>query len=202
MDLQPILIKEMLVVRTIFSLGEDALDNEYSVNIFLPSFLAVLSVDSLVNFRATNVTIPEYPIETVEQYYRGYKIETWSPVSNMEKTLSLSFKIDKFYRVYDILLEWLKQIVDPEVGSSAPDTDRSRGDIDASNMFTKTLGKGVRTTLQIVQDNVSGDRLSRGWTFYGVFPKKISSISLDGTSEGTPIKVDVDFSFLTMKRGL
>lgn len=192
------------MVSTIFQYGEDALNNEMDVSIVLPSFLLLEGIDGMLSFRATEVRIPPYSVRTFTQNFRGYELERWKP-GNEAKELTLSFRIDKYWRMYDLFLEWSKQIVNLEAGTYAPDTEEvgtSRSLVERLKAATRLgLSPSLRGTLIVQQNSAAGDRIGRGWTFFGIWPKSIPEISFDNKSSGDPIDLEITFGFSSYKRG-
>ena len=198
------------MVSTIFAYGEDALNTEATARLQLPSFLMLDDIDSFLSFRATGIRSPELEIKTYTRSFRGYQMEVWKPGRD-PKTVDLTFRVDKYFRVYDTIYDWMLQIVNLENGSYISDsssaspslleqTARSviQGAIQAASGIN--LGETLRGTLTISQENVSGDILGKGWTYEGVWPKVLPSIDYDTTSDGTPISVTVTFGYITAKR--
>ena len=192
------------LVSTIFAYGEDALNNEVSVTLQLPAILKLDDLDGMLTFRATGVQSPEVEIKTHTQSFRGYQIERWKP-GREAKTTDVTFRIDKYWRVYDALYDWSNLIVDLEQGTMYADTLR-KNTLDFSNLMTSAFGIGtaesLRGTLFINQENVSKDVLGKGWTYKGVFPKNIPAISFDATNEGTPVDVTVTFGYISFTRSV
>ena len=119
--------------------------------------------------------------------------------------------MDKYFRVYDTIYDWMLQIVNLENGSYVSDSSPSssslleqtarsviQGAIQAASGIN--LGETLRGTLTISQENISGDILGKGWTYEGVWPKALPSIDYDTTSDGTPISVTATFGYITAKR--
>ena len=194
------------MVSTIFQYGEDALNNEFSVKIALPTFLQTSNLDGMLTFSATGVRIPAYSIKTFTQSFRGYEIERWKPGTDTSRDLSLTFRIDKYWRVYDTLLDWAKQVVNLEDGTYFGDTYLTQGGSDIEQVMRRVANMegdfNLRGSLYVYQDNVSGDTLSEGWTFKGVWPKSIEEVSFDARSSGDVVNLGVTFSYITCRRGI
>lgn len=175
------------MVSTIFAYGEDALNNEISVSLKLPTCLGLDDLDGMLKFRAKEAKSPAVEIKTYTQTYRGYEIERWRPGREVA-TLDLTFRVDKYWRVYDTLYDWSKLIINLERGDQFADTN---------------LGSALtslRGTIILSQESVIGDQLGQGWTYYGVFPKNISDISFDTSSDGSPLDLSVSFSYINFER--
>lgn len=197
------------MVSTIFQYGEDALDNEFNIQLVLPSFLVLDNIDNMLSFRATGITIPSYAPRTFTQSFRGFEIERWKPGTETARDLPVTLRLDKYWRVYDALLDWAKQIVNLENGGYFGDAyslaeqsvvSQSFGDAVRRSANVQTT-RSLKGTLIVRQENISGDVLSRGWTFTDVWPKSIEEITLDAKSAGEPLEVRVVFSYITCRRG-
>lgn len=196
------------MIDTIFQYGEDALDNEATVNIVLPYFLVLEDFTGKLNFRATEFSVPEYNIRTLIQKYRGYEIIRWKPGTDTAREVTVKFRIDKYWSVYDTLLTWAKQISNLEEGTYAKDvisgsTETSSVGAIIEGALKESFGIGndsLRASMTIQQENIMGDVLGNGWRFEGIWPKTIQEITFSASSDGTPIEVPVTFSYLTCSR--
>ena len=196
------------MVDTIFQYGEDALDNEATVNIVLPYFLVLEDFTRKLNFRATEFSVPEYNIRTLTQKYRGYEVIRWKPGTDTAREVIVKFRIDRYWSVYDTLLTWAKQISNLEEGTYAKDvisgsTETSSVGSVIEGAAKESFGIGndsLRASMTIQQENIMGDVLGNGWKFDGIWPKTIQEVTFSASSDGTPIEVPVTFSYLTCSR--
>ena len=197
------------MVSTIFSYGEDALDNEAVVRIQFPSFMILDDLDDMLTFRAVKFSAPSYKLKTFTQSFRGYQIERWKPGRDSEE-VTVTFRLDKYWRVYDALYDWISQLVNLEHGTAFIDTGYTGMQTSESHkenirsIIIAAAGLSVtdslRGTMTISQENISGDTLGKGWTYYGVFPKELPSISYDLSGNGSAIDIDVSFGYQFAKR--
>lgn len=188
------------MVTTIYQYGEDALNNEINIKLSLPVFL----LDDLggeISFRAMGITIPDYAPRTFTQNFRGYEIERWKPGTETSRDVTVTFRMDKYWRVYDALLTWAKQIVNLEDGSYYPDTTGVFSGITEEAILYRGASNVLRGILSVSQENSMGQPVGKGWTFEGIWPKSIESIPFDASSSGEPISVNVVFSYIKCKRG-
>lgn len=187
------------MVDTIFQFGEDALNNEASISIDISS-LGVPTLKDLIGqdelkFRATTFSVPEKRIRTYTQSYKGFEIERWKSGTEMSRELSITFRVDKYWRVYRFLRGWMQAISDIEGdGSYYPDAS------DNSILRTTATIQQVINTL-----NANGDTseaiVNNGWVFTGVWPKALPDIEFDTTDEGSQITVACTFGFLNYRLG-
>ena len=192
------------MVSTIFAYGEDALNNEASVTLQLPSFLKLDNLDGMLTFRATGCKTPEVEIPSFTQNYRGYQIERWKP-GREARTTDITFRVDKYWRVYDALYDWSNIISDLESGGSFADSlNRVSNTFQDLVQVVSGIGNlnSLRGTLFVNQTNVSGDTLGKGWTYEGIWPKSIPSIDFDTTNDGTPLELTVTFGYLSFKHSI
>lgn len=173
-----------MLVDTIYTYGEDALDYESSVVVGFPEALNNSNVLGTMNFRAVTYSVPEYSIPTYQQSYKGFTVDRWKAGTDTDKAVTISFRVDKYWTVYDALLTWAKACADIPLGTASPDV---------ANL--------LRGDLSIMQIDHAGSILAPGWVFTGVWPRSIGDVSFDNTSDGEPVTVDVEFRFLTMDRG-
>lgn len=181
------------MVNTIYQYGEDALNNEATIQIdtsllVIPNLVAPVEEGAL-NFRATSFSVPAYEVSTYEQSYKGFSIQRWKPGTGMTREVSITFRIDKYWKVYDFLKTWLTCISDIERdGAVFPDVSEN----------------GLRTniTIQQIANLAKGEKIvGKGWVFTGVFPKNIGEVSFDTTAEGETQTVSVTFGFIGVSRG-
>lgn len=192
------------MVSTIFAYGEDALNTEASVTLQLPSFLRLDDLDGALTFRATGFKTPEVELKTFTQSFRGYEIERWKP-GREAKTTDITFRLDRYWRVYDALYDWSNTIVNLEKGTAFADSlNKNSNTLQSVIQTVSGIGNldSLRGTLYINQETVSGDVVGKGWTYHGVFPKVIPEIEFDTTSEGTPITLTVTFSYTFFSRSV
>lgn len=173
-----------MLIDTIYSFGEDALDYESSIVINFPDALGASGLMGAVNFRAVSYSVPEYSIATYQQTYKGFTFDRWKAGTDTERSFTIQFRMDKYFQIYDQLLTWAKACSDITTGMAAPDV---------SDIF--------RGSVSIMQTDNLGNILSTGWVFDGVWPRRIGEVAYDNTSDGSQINVDVEFRFRTMDRG-
>ena len=192
------------MVSTIFSYGEDSLNNEFSVTLQLPSFLRLDNLDNILTFRAVGCKTPDVDIKTFTQNYRGYQIERWKP-GREAQTTEITFRLDKYWRVYDAIYDWSNIIMDLEKGGSYADSlNRQSNTLQTLVQTVSGLGNinGLRGTMFINQTNISGDILGKGWTYEGIWPKTVPSVTFDATSDGSPQDVTISFSYISFKHSV
>lgn len=110
------------VLDEIANLGEDALQNHYSI--ILPTTIAQFAgvVDPLT-MRITNVNLPDKTIgSTYTITKRGRKFDRPSGIIDTSKEVSFSFRPDKKLFTYKAMTNWLSYIQNSESGFMASDS--------------------------------------------------------------------------------
>ena len=186
------------MIDTIFKFGEDAFNNEANISIDiskLPSSLSSLISKDTLMFRATEFSIPEVELNTYDQAYKGFTIQRWKPGTQMQRTVGVTFRIDKYWNVYKFFKAWQSLISDLS-GTGAVYPDVSDNSILRTEMTIDQIAKVTNETNQ-VEDKI----LNGGFVFTGVWPRTIAGVSFDTTNEGDPQTVEVTFGFLNFKDG-
>ena len=186
------------MIDTIFQYGEDALNNESTIHIDIGSLggnLGSYVESGALDFRATEFSVPEREIATYDQTYKGFTIQRWKPGTESDRTVSITFRVDKYWRVYRFLASWQQAISDLE-GDGSYFPDSSDNSILRTTMTIQQLARvtdinGVR----------SEEIVAPGWVFTGVWPRSLPSVSFDNTSAGEAVTIEVAFAFLNMSRG-
>lgn len=179
----------------IFELGDDALDTEGVVMITdeggdTSSSLTQSDTDnsniygtaSALTFRATAYTIPAMNIATYTVNYRGDKF-TRPKAGNSADTLTMtiSFRVDKYWKIYNALRKWKNSVANNYTGVDY-------GDSASSN----------RKIIYISTVDSMGNETGEHWTFRKAIITQLNAINLDQASDGTPITATATFAFLTV----
>ena len=187
------------MVDTIFQFGEDALNNEAKITIDVSS-LGISALKDIIgqdelSFRATGFSVPQKEIATYDQSYKGFTIQRWKAGTGMDRTFDITFRIDKYWRVYRFLRGWMESISNLEgEGYFYPDVS------DNSILRATATIQQLANTLD-ANGNTSETIIGNGWVFTGVWPRSIPAISFDTAGEGDQQTVDVTFGFLNYKMG-
>ena len=187
------------MIDTIFQFGEDALNNEASISIdtstlTIPGLGEIIGMDEL-KFRAIEFSVPEKEIATYDQSYKGFTIQRWKAGTGMNRTVDVTFRIDKYWKVYRFLRGWMEAISDLEGdGSFYPDVS------DGSLLRTTMTIQQIANTLDANGDS-SETIVGNGWVFTGVWPRTMPQISFNTTEGGSQQTISVTFGFLNYKMG-
>lgn len=187
------------MVDTIFQFGEDALNNEANITIDIsslgvPSLKDIIGQDEL-KFRATGFNVPEKHVLTYDQQYKGFTIQRWKAGTDMTREFTVTFRVDKYWKIYRFLRAWMEFISNVE-GDGAYFPDASDNSILRTTATIEQIIKTLNSS-----GAVSETIANNGWIFSGVFPKSLPDISFDTTSEGDQITIDVTFGFLNLRLG-
>lgn len=186
------------MIDTIFQYGEDALNNEAVIHIDISNLGRNLGsiVDSgALNFRATTFRIPEFQVATYDQQYKGFTIQRWKAGTEMDRTTSITFRLDKYWKVYEFLKTWQRAISDLE-GDGSYFPDSAENAVLRTSMTIQQLARVID-----INGNRSEQIIAPGWVFTGVWPRTIPEIEFDNTGDGEVQTLDVTFGFLTISTG-
>lgn len=162
------------MIDTLYQMGNDALQNQGKV-VIAP--LEVLDMAEALQLRITTLpSIPEYKIEYNDFSYKGYTVSLAKPGHSLSREASFEFRVDKYWKVYKMLLDWGKLIYNHN------DNDSGLGDSDA-----------VRTPITISVDN------GPSWTFTGCIFQSLSEIGLSNTDDGSPITCTFTFKYIDVQ---
>lgn len=170
------------MIDTITRLGDDALANQFEI-VF--GTIPFIPTPDPLRFRIISVDIPEQSVSTYEVPWKtrtftkpGGKIET-------PNDFSFSFRIDKYWTIYQGLKIWLNYVGDNDSGTMAEDFGAISGN------------SNIRTDISILTIDSNNVPTSLGWKFHGCFPSSLDGVSFDMGS-GDPIEASVTMQFLKM----
>ncbi len=168
------------MIETILALGDDALDSEGQIVLEpLPFF----SVNEALQFRITNFSIPEFSTGAYSVRYKTQEFEKPNGAVTTPHEFTFSFRVDKYWSVYQDLLIWKQIISNDNTGAIAED-------------ITVGGSSAIRTNFSVMTIDSNGIVTSQGWKFTSAWLKSLGSVSFDQTSEGNPLTVDVNLSFV------
>jgi hypothetical protein len=172
-----------LLLDTMALFGEDALSNHFQM--IIPSFPNVLQLPNL-NMRVLSVEIPDQTIDTYDLTKRGKKFSRPSGLSEQEKTFTFTYRVDKYFQVYQGISQWLAYIQNPVTLAMASDSG--------------PLGAGGPSTYRvpiIINGLDTNDIITNVWTFTGCFPTTQDGISFEEESSD-PIIKSVTMSYINL----
>jgi hypothetical protein len=173
-----------LFVDQIFAAGDDALNNEFQLTI--PAFPGSIDVANTV-IRVTSLSFPETSIST---YAVDYKTQAFSKPAAKNKTpnsFSFDFRVDKYWKVYEGIENWLDIILNQSSGAMSPDI--AVGGVSL-----------IRVPIDIVPVDTNDVVTKKGWTMTGCFPSDLAGIEFTNTGDGTPITAKCTMQFIKKVR--
>ena len=170
-------------IDTIYAQGDDALGSQFEVSV---SELGTLfNLPDPLKFRTTSLTIPGYTIGKYAIDFKSQKFTKPNGKIDTPNEFSLSFRVDKYWAVYQALLAWKRYIADEESGAIAEDVGAISG---ISSFRTDIIVKAIDTNDVVTY---------AGWKFNLAWPSQIGDVSFD-QSATEPIIVPVTFDFVKM----
>lgn len=142
----------------------------------------IIGPSSALTFRATTFSAPETKVSTQEIGFRGDKFTRPKAGNSGDgHTMELTFRVDKYWKIYNALREWKNKISNNYTGIMY-------GDSASSN----------RKTIFIDTLDANGEETGEHWTLNKAFIKSLGEVAMDQASEGDAITTSVTFGFLTM----
>lgn len=167
-----------MAIDDIYQIGDDALG--YQFDVVIPTFPGALDVQQNI-IRVTQFPIPNTAVGTYEIARKGLKITKPSGVDESEKQFTITFRVDKYYKTYKGIRNWMKVIKDKVTGAASPDYANGQSPI--------------RVPISVYTVDANGDKTGSQWDFDGCYPTSLDGVSLDYTN-GDPVEVNVTFDFL------
>jgi len=168
------------MIESVFKQGDDALLNMAELQ--FPVF-RFFNMPEELKFRTTNISIPEFQVGSYEVHWKAQKFEKPSGKDETAKTMSFTFRIDKYYKVYKALQIWWQYICNPATGAMAEDVSPQSDTSD------------IRCDFQVRCVDTRGVTTTEGWRFSGAWLKSLAGIEFDENS-GDPISIAVTMSYV------
>jgi len=164
--------------------GEDALSNHFNAIITFPSLIQNAALASL-NLRLKSIEIPAQTIGTYEITKRGKKLTRPNGVSEQGNDFTFTYRVDKYFTVYNAISQWMSFIQNPTNMAAASDSG--------------SLGVGGASEYRapiIVNGLDANNIITNIWSFSGCWPSSQDTISFDEES-GDPLEVSVTMQYIT-----
>ena len=174
----------MSYLEDLITVQNDAFDNLYDIAITLPSQLSASISDIHLRLRSGDITIPE---PTVEEYPIAYKTVTINkpkPKITLERKLSIPFRVDANYDLYELLKEWQKLTFD------------SNGNYKPLN--AGRYGKIVISAYQSAEGIDTGLNTAAKWTFDNVWFRGFTTGPAFKRDGGDVLLVTAEFPFFKL----
>lgn len=171
------------MIDSLYQVGDDALQNQFSITI--PPLPQIQGLDAdPIRFRITNLSIPERSIETYSVPWRTQNFTKVGGKITTPNEFTFTYRSDKYWGFYGIIDQWLNYIVNQETG-----------------LIREDFPGSFRTDLSVFTIDAQGNPTSDGWKFIGAFPSSQAGVDFDHES-GSPITVSVTMQFLRMESTL
>lgn len=170
-------------IDTVFAAGDDALQNQFALEI--TPLGAIFNLQDPLKIRTVTCNIPNFAIGTYTVDYKTQKYTKPSGKIETPNEFTFSFRVDKYWAVYQALLAWKRFIADEVTGAMAEDVSALSG------------RSSFRTDI-IVHPIDSNDVITyAGWKFHQAWPSNLDQIQLD-QANGEPVVLPVTVQFLKM----
>lgn len=174
------------MIDILYQMGDDAVDNE-GVIVFEP--LSFMSTTETLQFRISDFEIPEFVQDSYSVTYKTQTLDKPKASITTSKDFTYTFRVDKYWTVYDDLFAWKQLLANESTGAVAEDV----------NPFTGT--SSLRANFSVYPVDSNGTVTYRGWKFTNAWIKSLGSISFDQTSSGEPITCSVTLSYVKCEPG-
>jgi hypothetical protein len=164
------------MIESAFSQGDDALVNMAEITIQS----SIFKLSQELKFRTTQISIPEFSIETFEIHHKTQKFTLPSGKDGTPKTMSFTVRLDKYYAIYKALMAWLRYFC------GEPD--------DKGNAYIVHPDKRSYSIVKVRCVDSNGVTASEGWTFKMAYIQSIGAIEFDAES-GDPVKIQCTIAY-------
>jgi hypothetical protein len=164
-------------VDSVFLAGDDALANQWEI--LIPPFPGAVDLNNTL-IRTTEVTFPGYAIDT---YAIDYKTQTFTKPKAKNKTVNefdFTIRIDKYWKVYEGLENWMSLILNQDTGAMSPDVVNGQSSL-------------IRIPIDVIPVDSNGVVTKKGWTFTGCWISALDGATFNQTGEPLTAKVSIQF---------
>lgn len=111
-------------VSALINLGADAMDNLFDVNIQLPLALSsdeevTQKLEDSLTLRCLGFTPPKFTAKTYDMSYKTSRLKKAAGKIEGERIFKLQFRLDAYYSIYRLLLNWRKICLQPSTEYAA-----------------------------------------------------------------------------------
>jgi hypothetical protein len=170
-------------IDSVYVQGDDALANFAEVE--LSPFSLFGQMKDALKFRTTQIDIPGFSMGSYEVHWKAQKFEKPSGKDDTAKTFTTTFRVDKYYKVYNELQKWWQFICNSDTGALAEDVSAATGT------------SIIRTDIMVHTIDTQGVTTSEGFKFERAWLKELAGIGYDVTN-GEPISIQLTWSFVKM----
>ena len=177
----------MAQLEVLATMGEDALQNHYSI--ILPTSITQLAgITDQLTLRINSVNVPDKEINEYDITKRGRTFGRPSGKNEQSKEVSFNFRPDKKFLTYKAISNWMNFIQNNNTMFMA--SDSGVDGMGGASQFRATLEVWAIDNLDDM--NYAGVP-NTIWTFVGAYPKSLGGLEFNEDS-GDPFDVDVTLS--------
>lgn len=167
-----------MAIDSIYNLGDDSLSTEWQV--VIPTFPGVLDLAN-IPFRVTELTLPGYSVDTYIIDYKTQKFTKPKAKITTPTSFSFTFRIDKYWQVYESFEAWLNYIGNNDTGVMTPDMALPGG----SSL--------IRIPIDVIPIDSAGTVTKKGWTFVNSYIKSLDGVTFNQTGEVLTAKAEFEY---------
>lgn len=165
-------------IEQILQLGDDAIANSWEI--ILPPFPGAIDPISTA-LRITDLTIPGISVGNYDIEYKTQKFTKPNGKITTTNTFDFTFRIDKYWKVYEGLENWLNLIGNNESGIMSPDV-------------VTGLPSLIRIPIDVIPIDSNGVVTKKGWSFTGCWLKELDGVTFN--QSGTVLTAKATFDFI------
>jgi len=164
-------------IDSVFLAGDDSLSSQWEI--LIPPFPGALDLANTM-IRVTEVTLPGYEINVYTNDYKTQKITKPAAKNNTPNAFDFTFRIDKYWRVYEGLENWMSLILNQDTGAMSPDVVNGQASL-------------IRIPMDIIPVDSNGVVTKKGWTFTGCWISALDGVSFNQTGDVLTAKATIQF---------
>lgn len=171
----------MINIENVYNQGDDALGNTAEITV-VPFDLFNAFSDAL-KFRTTQIEIPGFTVGGYDVNSKTGKFKKSNGRDESEKSFTSTFRVDKYYTVYNALLAWHEYIHNSNSGAAAEDVGAVTGT------------SSIRTDILVKMLDSNDIVTNEGFKFERAYPEQIAGLSYD-ISSGEPLTCQITWQFV------
>lgn len=175
-------------VQTMLNSGADAQKNMFDIWIKFPWSDEYTPIGD----RCKGFQVPEAATGTTERNYHGSKITVPTSQIDINRSLSLTFRLDASYSWFQQFISWHSTTADP-ISGGVSNWANATGEIKVKQLSGTYAATGVSNYIDDTDYTIKGDT-NATWTFYDVWVNKVTEPNFD-SSGGGELEFTVEFVF-------
>lgn len=165
------------MISYVEGLGSDAMSDQFGI--VFPEGIPGGGSGELLRLRLDSAfDEPEIMVETYEVHFEGLKIPKTGS-ENTDKSLSVSFRVDINWKVYEALRNWMGRVFNPITGAQQSE-------------------ENTRTTMILNAYGPPNKSIVYSKRFNGVKIASMKITTFDYQNKAQPVKVDAKFIFVNI----